>query len=411
MYKKSVLRYITIIFALVCAVPARAADAQVWSASWATSQMPVEAANKLDPVILQNATLRQTVRVSAGGRQVRLRLSNAFGTAPLRIAGVHIARAVAAGTAAIVPATDRAVTFDGLEGVTIPAGAEYTSDSVAFDLAPLCDVAITIHLNESPMVQTGHPGSRTSSYLLTGRHLPDADLPGAIRFDRWYLISALDVADVAGSSIAILGDSITDGHSSTTNGNDRWPDMLSAQLNAGKGKATGVLNFGIGGNRILNDGLGPNALSRVTRDVLGQNGVRTLIVFEGVNDLGTLTRDGPVSAAAHNALVARLIGAYKQIIRIAHSHGMKVIGATILPYGGSDYYHPTVENENDRLALNAWIRARGNFDAVIDFDAMLRDPAHPERLIPAYDSGDHIHPSPAGYKVMGAGVPLDILFR
>lgn len=408
---KYILRYIGLLLTLICAAPVVAAEAQVWSGSWATSQMPVDASNKIDPTLLQDATLRQTIRVSAGGHLIRLRLSNAFGTAPLRISGVHVARAVASGQAVIIPTTDRAVTFNGLESVTIPAGAEYISDPVAFDLVPVSDVAITIHLKDVTVVQTGHPGSRTTSYILPGRHLSDTDVPGANKMDRWYLISALDVADMPGMSIAILGDSITDGHSTTTNGNDRWTDILSARLNTGSAKATGILNFGIGGNRILNDGLGPNAMSRVTRDVLGQSGVRTLIVFEGVNDLGTLTREAPVSDDAHAALVARLIGAYKQIILMAHAHGIKVIGATILPYGGSDYYHPTAENEKDRLALNAWIRARGNFDAVIDFDALLRDPAHPERLAPAYDSGDHIHPSPAGYRVMGLGVPLEIFHK
>jgi lysophospholipase L1-like esterase len=173
----------------------------------------------------------------------------------------------------------------------------------------------------------------------------------------------------------------------------------------------GVLNEGIGGNRLLLDGLGPNALARFDRDVLAQTGVRAVIVLEGVNDLGTLTRDHDVSAEEHTALVGRIEGAYAQMIERAHAHGIRVIGATILPYGGSNYYHPGPESEADRQAINAWIRGAGHFDAVVDFDKLTRDPAHPDRLLPAYDSGDHLHPGPAGYKAMGEAIPLTLLLH
>jgi lysophospholipase L1-like esterase len=212
--------------------------------------------------------------------------------------------------------------------------------------------------------------------------------------------------------VVVLGDSITDGHGSTTNGNDRWTDVLAERL---QGSATtrdiGVLNEGIGGNHLLTDGLGPNALARFDRDVLAQTGVHWLIVFEGVNDLGDLTRKGEVPAAEHTLLVQRMLGAYQQIITRAHAHGVRVIGATITPYMGSDYYHPSPTNEADRQTVNAWIRAPGHFDAVLDFDKVMRDPHQPDRLRPAYDCGDHLHPSPAGHRAMGEAVPLSLFIR
>jgi len=203
-----------------------------------------------------------------------------------------------------------------------------------------------------------------------------------------------------------LGDSITDGHGATTNGNDRWTDVLAARLqSSAKTRNIGVSNQGIGGNHLLIDGLGPNALARFDRDVLAPAGVKWVIVFEGVNDLGGLARIHEVSQEDHAALVQRVIGAYRQIAERAHAHGLRVYGATITPYTGSGYYHPGPLSEADRQAVNRWIRAAGNFDAVIDFDAVVRDPAQPGQLLPAYDCGDHLHPSPAGYKAMGDAIP------
>jgi lysophospholipase L1-like esterase len=174
-------------------------------------------------------------------------------------------------------------------------------------------------------------------------------------------------------------------------------------------RTIGMLNAGIGGNRLLLDGLGPNALARFDRDVLGRAGVRHLIVLEGINDLGMLTHDGPVSAQRHEDLVHGMIGVYREMITRAHAHDIKVLGATLLPFGGNDFYHPDAANERDRQALNAWIREPGHFDAVVDFDRIMADPQHPDRLNEAYDSGDHLHPSPAGYRKMGESVPLEFL--
>jgi lysophospholipase L1-like esterase len=236
-------------------------------------------------------------------------------------------------------------------------------------------------------------------------------LPDAKTVEHWYQVSGVDVAGPEkASTVVTLGDSITDGHGTTTNGNDRWPDVLAGRIEADKStRMMGVVNEGIGGNRLLLDGLGPNALARFDRDVVAQTAVRAVIVLEGVNDLGTLTRDHDVSAEEHAALVGRIEAAYSQMIERAHAHGIRVIGATIMPYGGSNYYHPGPESEADRQAINAWIRVAGHFDGVVDFDQVTRDPQHPDRLLPAYDSGDHLHPGPVGYKAMGDAIPLKLL--
>jgi lysophospholipase L1-like esterase len=236
------------------------------------------------------------------------------------------------------------------------------------------------------------------------------ELPAAQSIDHWYFLSGVDVGvETAAAAVVALGDSITDGHGATTNGNDRWPDVLAARLQRNPAsRRVSVLNEGIGGNRLLADGTGPNALARFDRDVLAQDGVRYLIVLEGINDIGTLTRTKVASEAQHDELVRQLIEAYRQITLRAHAHGIRVIGATILPFTGSDYYHPSPANETDRTLVNAWIRAPGHFDAVLDFDKVAADPAHPERLRADYDIGDHLHPSPAGYRAMADAIPLEL---
>jgi lysophospholipase L1-like esterase len=237
-----------------------------------------------------------------------------------------------------------------------------------------------------------------------------ADLPEAKRVEHWYQVSGIDVvAAQKSAAIVVLGDSITDGHAATTNGNDRWTDVLAARLQGSAAtRNVAVLNEGIGGNHLLTDGLGPNALARFDRDVIAQAGVRYVIVLEAINDLGDLTRAADVSVEAHSEMVQRIIAAYEQIISRAHAHGIEAIGATILPDMGSTYYHPGPSNEADRQAVNAWIRAPGHFDAVIDFDKTMKDPQQPDRLLPAYDSGDHLHPSPSGYQAMGETVRLSL---
>jgi lysophospholipase L1-like esterase len=390
-----------------------AAKADTWVSSWGTSQQIPEPQNALPTDDLRDATVRQIVHLSLGGNALRVHLSNAFGTTPLHFTSVHIAHPTSPAAAAIDPTSDRALTFAGNPDVTIPPGAEYVSDPMEMPVAPLSDVVVTFHLDVPPVQETGHPGSRSTSYYVHGDQVSAADLPDAKHVDHWYDLTEIDVRTASGAGVVVaLGDSITDGHAATTNGNDRWTDVLAARLQAEKKtRNIGVSNQGIGGNHVLTDGLGPNVLARFDRDVLAPAGVRWLIVFEGVNDLGGLARTAEVPAEQHAALVARLIAAYQQIVERAHAHGLRVYGATITPYTGSGYYHPGSLSEADRQAVNAWIRAAGHFDAVIDFDAVVRDPAHPEQLLPAFDCGDHLHPSPAGYKVLGESIPLDLFAK
>ena len=386
-----------------------AAEAQ-WVGSWAASQQLVEPGNALSADDLRDATLRQVVHLSLGGSEIRLQLSNRFGTAPLHLTAVHIARSLSPDTDKTVPGSDKPVTFSGLPDVTIPPHADYVSDPVSFTVNALSDLAITLHIDVPPEEQTGHPGSRTTSYLTHGDLVPAFELPGAKTCEHWYFIAGIDVAaPPQASAVVILGDSITDGHGATTNGNDRWTDILAKRLQSQPGtRHFAVLNQGIGGNHLLTDGLGPNALARFDHDVIAQPGVRYVIILEGINDIGMLARNGEVPRAEHDALVHRIIGAYQQMIARAHTHNIKVLGATIMPFAGSNYYHPGPASEADRQAINEWIRTPGHFDAVIDFDRITRDPAHPDRLLPAFDSGDHLHPSPAGYAAMAGSVPLSL---
>jgi lysophospholipase L1-like esterase len=403
------------ILTLICAATCFARSQPLydhWVATWACSQQIPEPHNALNPDDLRDATLRQIVHLSVGGKILRVHISNAFGTTPLHFIAVHIAHPLSSAEAKIDVASDKALTFSGKPDVVVPAGAEFISDPLNYPIAALSNLAITLRLEAAPEQQTGHPGSRTTSYLQHGDMVSAADLPDAKKVDHWYWIGSVDVkAEKDAAAIVALGDSITDGRGSTTNGNDRWTDILAQKLQVNsKTKNLSVLNHGIGGNHLLTDGLGPNALARVDRDILAQTGVRYLIIFEGVNDLGKLAREGERPKAEHDALVQQMIAAYEQIILRAHAHGIKVFGATISPYVGSDYYHPTPANEADRTAVNDWIRQPGHFDAVIDFDKLTSDPARPDRLLPAYDSGDHLHPGVAGYKAMGESIPIS-LFR
>jgi lysophospholipase L1-like esterase len=388
------------------------APAPRWIASWGSSQQIPESHNALPAEDLRDATLREVVHLSAGGLLIRVHLSNAFGNAPLSISAARIARPLAPDSSSISPATDKVLLFNGAPKVVIPAGAEMISDPVLFRAAALSDLAVSIHLDSPPQGETGHPGSRATSYYVHGDATASAELSSPGKIDHWYQLTGVDVlADTPAAAIVALGDSITDGHAAGVNRNERWTDVLARRLQTSPSTTTlGVSNQGIGGNHLLTDGLGPNAVARFDRDVLAPAGVRWVILLEGVNDLGALSRAGEVPLADHAALVAGILGAYQQIITRAHAHGLEVYGATITPFVGSDYYHPAPLNEADRQQVNAFIRAPGHFDAVLDFDAVVRDPAHPDRLLPAFDSGDHLHPSPIGYKAMGDSIPLS-LFR
>ena len=390
------------------AFPTASSMPQTWVATWGSSQQIPEPQNELPMDDLRNVTVRQIFHLSIGGAALRIHLSNAFGTEALHFTSVHIARPLSASSPAIDPSSDRQLTFADKTDVIVPPGAEFISDPVTLKVSPLSDLAVTFHLDIPPARETSHPGSRATSYYVHGDSAGAATLIEPKHVDHWFQISEIDVqAAPEAGVVVVLGDSITDGHGATTNGNDRWTDVLASRLQGlPQTQNVGVSNQGIGGNHLLSDGLGPNALSRFDRDVLAPAGVRWLIVFEGVNDLGGLARDGEVPAADHAALVEQVLSAYRQLIERAHAHGLRVFGATITPYVGSSYYHPGPLSEADRQAVNRWIRSAGHFDAILDFDAVVRDPNHPDQLLPIFDSGDHLHPSPAGYKAMGESIPL-----
>jgi lysophospholipase L1-like esterase len=411
---------IVVVFLVLCIQTTLGFGQTKWAGSWASSQQVPEARNAMADADLQDMTLRQLVHLSLGGTQIRVKVSNRYGVAPLHMTAVHIAKPVSLSSSAIVAASDKALTFAGRPDVVIPAGADYLSDAVEYPLTPFADLAITLHIDAAPTQQTGHPGSRATSYYVHGDAVSAPELKDAKTVEHWYFISGVDVlAGPEAAAVVVLGDSITDGNGSTTNGNNRWPDVLARRLQANTAtKSLSVLNHGIGGNRVLLDNLGPNAMTRFNNDVLAQPGVKYLIVLEGINDIGTLAHGNapppppaqpePATSADHAALVHNVTAAYQQMIDRAHAHGIRVYGATILPYAGSMYEKRDPAGEADRKAINDWIRTTGHFDAVIDLDQALRDPAHPEQMVPAYDKGDHLHPSVAGHAAMAEAVPLSL---
>jgi lysophospholipase L1-like esterase len=389
-----------------------------WVGTWAAMPQLTEPDN-LPPApytgpdrVLADATLRQTVHVSLGGTRLRLRLSNEFGGAPLPITAAAVAGPAGgrAGVSGIDADTSRPVTFAGRTSVVVPVGARVVSDPVAFDLPARSNLAVTLYLADgiASTDVTSHPGSRTTSHLSVGDHVRVAELPGATPTDHWYLLSGVEVwADTAAAGVVVLGDSLTDGRSSTTNGNDRWPDRLLRRLHAEAATAAvAVLNIAGGGNRVLTDGLGPGALARFDRDVLGQSAVAWLMIFHGINDIGT----ADATVAAQTRVADDLIAAYEWMIARAHAHGIAVYGATLLPFGGNAYDDARGRREAARQRVNGWIRAGGRFDAVVDLDRVVGDPDAPRRLRGDLHDGDHLHLNPTGYALLGDAVPVD-LFR
>jgi lysophospholipase L1-like esterase len=371
-------------------------DGRHWVGTWATAPLDIDKSTMPPtPPGLADTTLRQIVRVSLGGKPVRVRFSNAFGAyvGDLKIDAAHIA--ASAGGSAIKPETDRALTFRGERAVTLPRGALMISDPVDFDLSPGSDLAVTIHVRDAAKEITGHRGARCTSYLQSGDAVSAQALPGAAKVKVWYYLSGVDVlAPGTAGALVCLGDSITDGHGATDDANRRWPDFLARRLQANADTAlVGMLNEGIGGNGLWRGGIGQTAVARLDRDVLAQSGVRWLIVLEGINDLG----GGKTSADD-------LIAAYQQIVLRAHDRGVLVYGATILPCGGSFYFKPKLEEA--RQKTNQWIRSSGAFDRVVDFDAATRDPQDPTRLLKTADCGDHLHPNDDGYRRMSDAIDL-----
>jgi len=389
-----------------------AAAQNTWVGTWAAAPFAGNNPNgTTGGDAASGSTVRETVHVSLGGSSLRVILTNEFGKESLTIGGAQIALPAPnnAPDGAIVPASAKPLTFSGSASVTIPPGALVVSDAVAFPLRPLSDLSVSLYLPQQPLsVISVHGFADTTNYLAEGNMLSAETLSATKKIYSWNFLKGVDVlADRDAGAIVTFGDSITDGALSTRDKNARWPDVLAARLAANKATARlGVLNEGIGGNRVLHDNTGPSALARLDRDVLAQSGVKYLILMESINDIGHAA--DPVKP--YDIVSAEdLIAGFSQIARRAHTHGIKVIGATLTPYVGAKYQSPA--GEVMRQAVNQWIRTTKELDGVVDFDKATVDPANPGVFLPAYDSGDHLHPKDAGYKAMGDAIDLKLFTR
>ena len=383
-----------------------------WVGTWATAVVAQPPTPSADPALapppprFAHQTLRQIVHVSLGGDRVRVVLSNTYGTLPLAVGAANIA--LRAEDAAIVPGSSRALTFGRRPGTTIPAGAVVFSDPVNLTVPPLADLSIDLYFpgdtpaTGSPL--TTHTGANQTNYVSTsGNHTGVAELPVMTTTPSWFFLSRVEVlAPERVGAVVLLGDSITDGTGSTSNTNNRWPDHLARRLQAAN-IAMGVLNLGIAGNRVLADGAGVSALARFDRDVLTQTGVTHVIVLESINDIG-FPRSDPRPSAAD------IIFGHQQLIARARARGLTIYGATLTPFEGTVFpNYWSAEGDATRQAVNEWIRTSGEYDAVIDFEAAVRDPDAPTKFLPRYDSGDHLHPGDAGYAAMADAVDLELL--
>jgi lysophospholipase L1-like esterase len=390
-----------------------------WVTTWTTANAASD-----QPTAFSNQTIREIVHTTIGGSAIRIRLSNTFGTRAIRLDAAFIG--LQKDGAALVPRSNRQVTFGGSRSIAIPEGAEVLSDPISLSVGSEQNLAISLFTAGETGPATVHGSAFQTNYvsgagdfaaeeganafaMATGSVATGSKTTGS-----WYFLSAVEVlapADVKGAVVA-LGDSITDGASSRPGKNERWTDVLARRLLDGHTKIA-VLNAGIGGNRVLTSSpcWGQNALARLGRDVLAQTGIEAVILFEGTNDIGqpdAPARDTNPCRSRTQVTADEIIAGYQQIIARTHARGLKIFGATILPYQGIGAW--TTTGEAKRVAVNQWIRTSRAFDGVIDFDAALRDPATPSRMAPQYDSGDHLHPGPAGHEAMGNAVDL-ALFR
>jgi lysophospholipase L1-like esterase len=403
--------------AALIAVLANEANAATWVGSWGAAPLPPSPAAGPFPGTpsFSNQTIRQIVRISAGGKQVRVRFTNEYGTKPLAIGTARIALADEKGN--VQPGTDRPLTFDGKPNTLIPAGAPMLSDPVDMPVKALSTLAITLFLPEDTGPCTCHATGMQTAYVSEpGDFTTQAFTPKEKIYARAF-ISGVEVDSATpAKAIAVLGDSISDGLGSTNDANRRWPDLLAARLAARDGKTGwGIVNMGISGNRLLNDGAGQSALARFDRDILAVPSLTYVIVFLGVNDLGISYgkfESGPMAAffksqqGANKATADAMIAGYRQLIARAHAKGVKIYGATIAPYEGAMYY--SAEGNEVREVINKWIRTSGAFDAVLDFDAAFRDPAKPTQMAIPLQAGDHLHGSDAGYEVIAKSIDLKL---
>ncbi|MDX6182768.1 SGNH/GDSL hydrolase family protein [Flavobacterium sp. Fl-77] len=399
------LQFFFLVWGCICNPSSLVAQSKLnnehWVGTWACAQMLVEPHNMPPVPGLSENTLRQIIRVSVGGKRLRLRFSNIFSDQPTVLKSVSVANVV---NAPIVDLkTQKTLSFMGNPGITMNPGEEVFSDAFDFELQSGQLLAITIHYGATSAKTSGHPGSRTTSYLLQGDNLTNAAFDGAIKTDHWYTIMGLDVsANSDSATIVCLGNSITDGRGSGTNKQNRWTDILSARLSADKKtEKLGVLNLGIGGNCVVRGGLGPTALDRFDRDVLSQKGAKWLLILEGINDIGGIRRAEDAPGIAQD-----LIEAYKIMIDKAHAKGIKVYGCTILPFEKS--FYDTLYRQEARDLVNSWIRNSNAFDAVIDFDKVMISEIGSKTILSNMHDGDFLHPNELGYFTMGQAVNIDL---
>jgi lysophospholipase L1-like esterase len=386
--RKLTILLLTAAMSMTISAQQKNSPTSVWEATWATA-IEFTGPSDMPASSLSNRAIRQIIHVSKGGTQLQLKLSNVHSKEPVDIKSVFIADAKEASD--IDAKTAKYVTFNGKRNITIEPGKDLTSDVIGYNLKPLQLLSITINYGEStPVNASSHRGSRTTSYIIKGVAKPKTKFIDAEKVDHWYNIASLDVLrsnPAEANAIVVLGNSITDGRGSTTNKQNRWTDAMAEAL----GGETSVLNLGIGGNSVLWGGLSEPAVKRFNRDILEQQGVKTLIIFQGVNDIGG-------SRGNSEEVAKKLTEAYKSFIDQGHTKGWKVIGATITPFKGNSYY--SFFHEAARQVVNEWIRTSGAFDAVIDFDELVRDPQDPTKLKAEY-SDDWLHLNPTGYAAMG----------
>lgn len=412
------------ILALILTVNARAGTPKNdghWVSAWSAAvHAPLPFTDLPASPVFENQTIRMVVRPTMGGERLRVRLSNAFGTTATTIGAAHIA--LVSKGAEIVPQSDRVLTFSGSSSIAIPPGAPVFSDPVDLKVPAFAELAISLYLPEKTSALSTHFWAQHETYISgPGNFTGQTDIPNPSMRTSWYWLADVEVwASPQAAATVAFGDSITDGVGAKQGEYSDWPDDLANRLASGQGAGRlAVLNEGIGGNRILHDGAGVSALARFDRDVLAQPGVVNVIILEGINDIGwphmkarpspngTTPSQGPF--ADDRVTAQDLIAGLKQIIERAHEHGIRVFGATLTPFEGADYY--SADGEVERQAVNQWIRTSGSFDTVFDFDAAVRDPNHPARFREDYQSGDHLHPSAAGYRAMAAAVDLSVLRR
>src|SRR5882757_602085 len=408
--KNAVVLSVSLLLCLASLAPAASAAKKPdhWVGTWATS--PVAANNpgaKFGAPGTDGTTLREIVHLSLGGPSVRVIFTNEFGLDPLTIGAAQVA--LSSGASGITAGSPTPLTFGGQSSIIIPPGALIVSDPAPLKVAPFSNLAVSFFLPDQPVSQlTLHSFADQTNYLAPGNVISAATLDAPTEFFSWDFLKGIDVtADDKSASIVTFGDSITDGAHSTRDANARWPDILAQRLHDNKKTANlGILNEGIGGNRVLHDKAGTNALARFDRDVLAQAGVKYLVILEGINDIGNAQNPvHPKDVVSAQEIIVGLA----QLTTRAHTHGIKVIGATLTPYVGAGYASPA--GEAMRQAVNQWIRTTKDLDGVIDFDKATQDPANPAVFATANDSGDHLHPGDAGYKTMANSIDLSLFTK